>query len=193
MERGNEIQTEKRNKIVNIAYGLFIKKGLEKTSIRDIASLADVNVNTLYYYFRTKAEIVICCVEYGLGKISKDIFETIDLGGAKKNRDLKSLLNYSLKYREELCWCYQVITSPNYNWLVKDILIKVRKGYCSYIDEMANQICCDKELFMQLAMITIQIIKDFMITEDENCFSQIELINERLQALMLTNKKIFRR
>lgn len=189
MEKGNEIQAEKRNKIVNIAYRLFIKKGLEKTSIRDIANLADVNVNTLYYYFRTKAEIVICCVEYGLEKISQDIFETINFGGENQSRDLKSLLNYSLKYKDELCWCYQVITSPNYNWLVKDILIKVRKGYCTYIDEMANKICCDKKRFMQLAMIAIQIIKDFMITEDENCFTQIELINERLQALMSNNKK----
>lgn len=191
MEKGSEIQAEKRNKIVNIAYGLFIKKGLEKTSIHDIANLADVNVNTLYYYFRTKAEIVICCVEYGLEKISKDIFETINFGGTKQNGDLKALLNYSLKYKEELCWCYQVITSPNYNWLVKDILIKVRKGYCAYIDEMAKQICCDKERFKQLATIAIQIIKDFMITEDEDCFAQIELINERLQALMSNNKNKF--
>jgi len=62
MERSNEMQTEKRNMIVEVAYKLFIKKGLEKTSIRDIANLADVNVNTLYYYFRTKAEIIICGV-----------------------------------------------------------------------------------------------------------------------------------
>lgn len=118
MERSNEMQTEKRNMIVEAAYKLFIKKGLEKTSIRDIANLADVNVNTLYYYFRTKAEIIICCVEYGLEKISKDIFVTINLKGARQNGELKSLLDYSLKYKEELCWCYQVITSPNYNWLV---------------------------------------------------------------------------
>ena len=137
MEKGSEIQAEKRNKIVNIAYGLFIKKGLEKTSIRDIANLADVNVNTLYYYFRTKAEIVICCVEYGLEKISKDIFETINFGGTKQNGDLKALLNYSLKYKEELCWCYQVITSPNYNWLVKDILIASKKRISIY-DQLAS-------------------------------------------------------
>jgi len=189
MERSNEMQTEKRNMIVEVAYKLFIKKGLEKTSIRDIANLADVNVNTLYYYFRTKAEIIICCVEYGLEKISKDIFETINLKGARQIGELKSLLDYSLKYKEELCWCYQVITSPNYNWLVKDILLKVRRGYCTYIDEMASQIGFNKERFMQLVTIAIQIIKDFIITEDENCFTQIELINERLQALMSNNKK----
>ncbi len=173
---------------VGIAYKLFIKKGLEKTSIRDIANVADVNVNTLYYYFRTKAEIVICCVEYGLKNISKDIFEAIGSGG-QSDGDLKSLLRYSLKYKDELCWCYQVITSPNYNWLVKDILIKVRKGYGSYIDEMAEQICFDKDRFRQLASIVIQIVKDFMITEDVNCYAQIELINNWLRALMSNNKK----
>lgn len=187
MERSNEPQAEKRNMFVGIAYKLFIKKGLEKTSIRDIANVADVNVNTLYYYFRTKAEIVICCVEYGLEKISKDIFEAINLGG-RTGGDLKSLLHYSLKYKEELCWCYQVITSPNYNWLVKDILIKVRNGYSSFIDSMAKEFSCDRNLFKQLATIAILIIKDYMITEDENCFSQIELINDRLQALMSNNK-----
>lgn len=188
MERSNEVQAEKRNMIVEVAYKLFIKKGLEKTSIRDIASLAEVNVNTLYYYFRTKAEIVICCVEYGLEKISKGIFESISSGELNQKENLESLLHSSLKYKEELCWCYQVITSPNYNWLVKDILIKVRKGYHSYIDKIADHIHCDKEQFRQLATISILIIKDYMITEDDNCLTQIAFINNRLQALMSKNK-----
>lgn len=188
MERSNEVQAEKRNMIVEVAYKLFIKKGLEKTSIRDIASLAEVNVNTLYYYFRTKAEIVICCVEYGLEKISKGIFESISSGELNQKENLESLLHSSLKYKEELCWCYQVITSPNYNWLVKDILIKVRKGYHSYIDKIADHIHCDKEQFRQLATISILIIKDYMITEDDNCLTQIAFINNRFQALMSKNK-----
>lgn len=188
MGKDNKQQIEKRNKIVEIAYGLFVKKGLEKTSIRDIANLADVNVNTLYYYFRTKAEIVICCVEYGLQKICGGIFESIKSGEIYQKENLISLLYSSLKYKEEWCWCYQVITSPNYNWLVKDILIKVRKGYQFQIDKIADQTGCDREQFRQIAYILILIIQDYMITEDENCLTQIAFINNRLQALMSNNK-----
>lgn len=66
---------EKREEIIKAAYKLFIRKGLEKTSIRNIANYAGINVNSIYYHFKTKAEIVICCVEFGLKQVSHNLFE----------------------------------------------------------------------------------------------------------------------
>jgi len=46
-----------REQIVAVAKRLFMKKGFEKCSIRDIARGADVGVSNLYNYFKSKDEI----------------------------------------------------------------------------------------------------------------------------------------
>lgn len=94
MQDKNEIaRIEKRNRIVAVAYSLFIKRGLEKVSVRDIAGLTEMNINSIYYYFRTKAEIVICCVEYGLDRVSKQIFDLAKSGDLKEDRFLSKILD----------------------------------------------------------------------------------------------------
>ncbi|MDR0364115.1 MAG: TetR family transcriptional regulator [Bacteroidales bacterium] len=49
----NEIQL----KIIDSAKSIFIKKGYEGTSIRDIATDADVNIAMVNYYFRSKENL----------------------------------------------------------------------------------------------------------------------------------------
>ncbi len=44
----------KREKICEAASRLFVKKGFEKTTIRDIALEANINSSAIYYYFENK-------------------------------------------------------------------------------------------------------------------------------------------
>lgn len=48
----------KRKEICAIAAGLFVEKGFEKTTIRDIARAGGVNSSALYYYFEDKESIL---------------------------------------------------------------------------------------------------------------------------------------
>lgn len=179
---------KKRETIVSYAYDLFVNKGLEKTSIRDIANISGVNVNTIYYYFRTKAEIVICCVEYGLERISKNLFE-VPISQSIDGENLgRTILEYSLVNKDQFCWCYQVITSPNYNWLMKDILSKTRQNYDEYIVEIAQKYQLKLEPFKTLVELAILVIKDYMITEDSNCFNQIDFICSELEKIRVNEE-----
>ena len=184
----NDERVNKRTIIIDTAYKLFTKKGLEKTSVRDIANLAEMNLNTIYYYFRTKAEIVICCVEYGLERISKNLFGLAQYKQLNDSDFFSELLDYSLINKEQFCWCYQVITSPNYNWLMKDILFKTRKKFDQYILELAQTNNVDFDSLQNLIGIVILIIKDYMISEDENCKRQMKFISNQLNELVQVNK-----
>lgn len=188
MDRNDVERNYKRNYIIETSYKLFTKKGLEKTSVRDIASLTGMNVNTIYYYFRTKAEIVICCVEYGLEHIFQNIFERIKLCDLNE-AFLLAVLEFSLSNKEELCWCYQVITSPNYNWMMKDILLRTRNGYKKYISDIAQENNIPEDKLQNIASIIVLIIKDYMISEDENCKEQMKFVSNQLYELMQINKK----
>src|ERR1700712_2485826 len=55
--------TDKKTHIINHAIDLFAEKGFEGTSIRDLATRADVNVAMVNYYFGSKEKLFESIVE----------------------------------------------------------------------------------------------------------------------------------
>ena len=51
-------KAEKRKEICDVAAKLFVERGFEKTTTRDIASAAGVNTSAIYYYFEDKESIL---------------------------------------------------------------------------------------------------------------------------------------
>lgn len=56
--------TDKKEHIMNTAIELFAEKGFEGSSIRDLATRADVNVAMVNYYFGSKDKLFESIVEY---------------------------------------------------------------------------------------------------------------------------------
>lgn len=56
--------TDKKEHIMNTAIELFAEKGFEGSSIRDLASRADVNIAMVNYYFGSKDKLFEAIVEY---------------------------------------------------------------------------------------------------------------------------------
>ncbi|MET9444217.1 TetR/AcrR family transcriptional regulator [Streptomyces sp. NPDC006610] len=52
-----------RQRIQDVALGLFAEQGYEKTSLREIAERLDVTKAALYYHFKTKEEIIVSVFE----------------------------------------------------------------------------------------------------------------------------------
>ena len=55
-ERTAQLRTER---MLEAAIGLFCEKGIEETSIEDVAKRAQVGPATVYRYFDTKAELAV--------------------------------------------------------------------------------------------------------------------------------------
>jgi len=68
--------TDKKTHIINAAVELFADKGFEGTSIRDIATRANVNLAMINYYFGSKEKLFECMVEQKAA-YTKDILEEI--------------------------------------------------------------------------------------------------------------------
>ena len=51
-------KAKKRKEICDFAAKLFVERGFEKTTTRDIASAAGVNTSAIYYYFEDKESIL---------------------------------------------------------------------------------------------------------------------------------------
>lgn len=84
------IMTKNKNteqKIFDAATELFIEKGVDRTSVRDIASKAGINLALMNYYFRSK----------------ENLFDAIFTNLVTENtRDLLKLLNSELPLEEKI-------------------------------------------------------------------------------------------
>jgi AcrR family transcriptional regulator len=67
---------DKKTHIIESAMELFAEKGFEGTSIRDLATKADVNVAMVNYYFGSKEKLFECMLQHKAA-YTKDILEEI--------------------------------------------------------------------------------------------------------------------
>ena len=60
---GSEARPGKRARLVSAASDLLYRQGVENTTLAEIAHAADVPLGNVYYYFKTKDEIVAAVIE----------------------------------------------------------------------------------------------------------------------------------
>lgn len=112
--RKKKEKAELRNLIIGAAKTLFLDKGIEHVTIRNIAKNIDYSVGTIYLYFKDKNEILMEVVNAGFA-ILKEYIAT-----SKVSEDsLEQLLNIGNSYirfaldNRELYDLMFVLKSPN--------------------------------------------------------------------------------
>ncbi|MDA3896306.1 MAG: TetR/AcrR family transcriptional regulator [Desulfobacteraceae bacterium] len=83
-------QAVKRQKIIEAGSRLVVQKGIEKTSLADIAEEAGISKGSLYYYYASKNELIFDITEAHINQISKNLFTIIE--ESKGNADWEELL-----------------------------------------------------------------------------------------------------
>lgn len=90
---------DKRERLVAAAAQVLYEQGVEKTTIADIARTAEVPVGNVYYYFKTKDQLVEAAMEEQARALRAmtDAFETLTTPKAR----LKALLAGWAEQREQ--------------------------------------------------------------------------------------------
>lgn len=102
-----EQQAARREEIVGIALRLIAENGFQKTSMREIAVLANMGKSSLYDFFKTKDEIVVYAVEKEIEEIIQKIHGIIADESSPEQCLRKIMLNYlgvPKQYRTVLMW-----------------------------------------------------------------------------------------
>lgn len=71
--------TKTRQKLIEVARELFAHKGLESTTMNDIAAASGRGRRTLYTYFRSKEEIYYAVIEEELERLSEKMDEVLNM------------------------------------------------------------------------------------------------------------------
>ena len=102
-----EQQEERREEIISVAMQLIEKNGFQKTSMREIAILANMGKSSLYDFFKTKDEIVVYAVEKEIEETIKKVHR-ISADESSPEQCLRKIMLNNLgvpkQYRTVLMW-----------------------------------------------------------------------------------------
>lgn len=73
VERKERDREEMRDLILQAARGLFLNKGYEKTSIRNIADAIEYSPGTIYLYYKDKNELLFALHEEAFSKMTQEL------------------------------------------------------------------------------------------------------------------------
>ena len=89
----------KRERLVTAAQDLVYRQGVARTTLADIASAADVPVGNVYYYFKTKDDIVGAVVQAQAHQIESTLTELERRHRSPKAR-LKALVRFLAQHAD---------------------------------------------------------------------------------------------
>lgn len=117
-ERREREKIEKRKQILDAARSLLFEKGLNATSMNQIAKQAEIGVGTIYFYYKSKEELFAELQAEGLellySKTKKACDKEPEFAGklnnaaqvffkfSKENKDYYDIINYFLSAPEQI-------------------------------------------------------------------------------------------
>jgi AcrR family transcriptional regulator len=104
-----EQQAARREEIVGIALRLVAEKGFQKTSMREIAVLANMGKSSLYDFFKTKDEIVVYAVEKKVEETIQKVHRIIADESSPEQclgKIMRNHLGVPKQYRTVLMWLH---------------------------------------------------------------------------------------
>lgn len=96
-----------RERLIDVARQLFVRQGIENTTMNDIATASDRGRRTIYTYFRTKNEIFEAVVANEVNRIISDLQQKMDAEKGATNR-LRALINFRVNIACENLPQYEV-------------------------------------------------------------------------------------
>lgn len=106
--RKKELQSVHRKNISMVAEQLFMKKGIENTSMNDIAKSSGYSKATLYVYFKNKEELVGILVLESMQKLYDYINSALKQSNDTKER-YKKICYALVKYQEEYPFYFKMV------------------------------------------------------------------------------------
>ena len=93
MKRISKDPEVRRRELIDTAQRLFMERGYEHTAISDIVKELDIAQGTLYYYFRSKEDILEAVVEKSIAVLEQSVIQLISDDGVDEAIRLNAAIN----------------------------------------------------------------------------------------------------
>lgn len=175
---------QRTRELIPICLDVFVTKGLTITTTTDLSFAAGLQNGGIYYYFETKEEIIIACVEAAIERIEKRAFGMAleDLG------DIENMMDHLGAMAEELSpvmrFLVSVCVSKEYGDKIKPSLVKLAGRYPDYTRQIAKILGCTTQEVEPYVHLSILAINNYMIFGEKALFEpQIQAAKRELLKL----------
>ena len=93
--------SDKRDRLVAAATQLLLEQGIERTTLADIAAAANVPVGNVYYYFKTKDDLVAAVVSSYIER-AKAVLHEIEIKYRSPKARLKALVRQLTAHGDQI-------------------------------------------------------------------------------------------
>ena len=109
--RNNDLFQKRQRQIINKATKLFMKKGYAQTSMREISKATGIDIRNLYYFIKSKEEILFLVIEM-IHKMEIELFEKqgildIDDPILQLRTVIRELIDSGYNYDNEILLLYR--------------------------------------------------------------------------------------
>ncbi len=168
---------EKTRQILKVCFKEFADKGLENTSMRDLAAACHFTPPSLYDYVKSKDDVVIDSANYYMKTLRGKFTENYKHLKPTLREEAESIFAILTKEKSNLRFIYQVLSSPKYGEKCKKLLNEAYMDYSKYSDMIAKYYNVPHEELEPVFLILISTVHDFCLCENE------ELVNKRLNYI----------
>lgn len=93
-----QLAPERRDHLLESAFGVFLRYGFRKTAMQDVATAAGISRQGLYLHFPTKDELFIATVEWTVQQILSEASSALAANASLQNRLVNALTAWSGRF-----------------------------------------------------------------------------------------------
>ncbi len=156
-------QYEKKQKIVDVCLATFMKRGLAHTTTKNLCDTLKMNSGGVFYYFKTKDEIVVACAEEASKRIERDLFSTIIEDIEHPEKVASTLRERAVLMRPLMEFYVSVCASPKYSDKMQPALDRMNVRYSYYIERIAEKLRTTPEEVAPYFYVVTNMVLSYML------------------------------
>ena len=168
------MKNKRKEEIINICLDCFIENGIN-ASTRTLSSAINMQSGGVYYYFKSKTELIVACAEEAIRRIEDRAFGFVLKNISDVEKMLDSLGDIANELSPTMRFLVSVCVSEEYGNLIKPELSSLAKRYVNYTKNVAELLGASEEEVRPYVHLCILALNNYMIFSERALFDpQIE-------------------
>lgn len=178
-------QTIDEEQLLNNVFSFLVTQGLENASIRELCRGTGIAQGSLYYWFPDKTSIICEATEYGLRKVTDEIFGYVISSINDLPNFFENCLDKIEEHKNELRFIYQMVASPKYGEQLRKDGKYFKHIYDKYAVKLADKLNYDLAKVKPIVYLLVSAILDYAVWDDrENAQTELDFIYSILPKVM---------
>lgn len=177
----NERQEEAANKCLDC----FIRKGFFATTSRDLSDALNLQSGGIYYYFKSKDDIVSACTEMAAIRLEINLIVPAFFELNDPNLLFENLFKRADEMAPTMCFLTSVCSTEKYKPMAQSVLSMLSKRYRLYAEKLAERFRCEITEIEPYFYIGISAMANYMIFgTDRHIDMQMQILKKKVTELV---------